>query len=150
MPRCAKNCTKAAKGAIAASTDPMIRFVASINDELLAARKDIESRVDAPTRAAAEKIAKAQFAVYGTSVDPDATFTPRLSFGAVKGFDNAEGKFVTPYTTIGGLFERATGAAPYKLPADLVESERNAESVTSDEPLHQQRHDRRKFWQSAD
>jgi len=48
--------------------------------------------VDAPTRAAAEKIAKARFAVYGTSVDPDATFTLRLSYGTVKGFEDAEGK----------------------------------------------------------
>ncbi len=107
---------KGGAGAIASSTDPMIRFAASIDDELLAVRKDNEARVDAPTRTAAEKIAKARFAIYGTSVDPDATFTPRLSFGAVKGFEDAEGKMVEPYTTIGGLFERATGAEPYKLP----------------------------------
>ena len=104
-------------GATAASDDPLIKFIASINDELLAVRKDYETRVDAPTRAAAEKIAKARFSIYGTSVDPDATFTPRLSYGAVKGFEDEEGKFVTPYTTMGGLFERATGAPPYKLPS---------------------------------
>lgn len=103
-------------GAITASKDPLIRFIASINDDLLATRKEYESAVDAPTRAAAEKIAKARFAVYGTSVDPDATFTPRLSYGSVKGFEDDEGKFIQPFTTIGGLFERATGAAPYKLP----------------------------------
>lgn len=108
------------QSAIAASEDPMIRFAVSINDELLAARKEYESRVDAPTRAAAEKIAKASFAIYGTSVDPDATFTARLSYGTVKGFENDEGKFVKPYTTIGGLFERATGAPPYKLPASWL------------------------------
>jgi hypothetical protein len=107
---------KGGQSAIDASTDPMIRFAASLNDELLAVRKNYEARVDAPTRAAAEKIAKARFAVYGTSVDPDATFTLRLSYGTVKGFDNAEGKWVEPYTNIGGLFERATGADPYKLP----------------------------------
>jgi hypothetical protein len=113
---------KGGQSAIDASTDPMIRFAASINDELLAVRKDYEARVDAPTRAAAEKIAKARFAVYGTSVDPDATFTLRLSYGTVKGFDNAEGKFVPPYTNIGGLFERATGAAPYKLPESWLKA----------------------------
>ena len=107
---------KGGESAVAASQDPMIRFVAKVNDDLLAARKDYESRVDAPTRAAAEKIAKARFAVYGASVDPDATFTPRLSYGTVKGFEDAEGKFVQPYTNVGGLFERATGAPPYKLP----------------------------------
>ncbi len=113
------------QSAVAASTDPMVRFAASIDDDLLAVRKDYEARVDAPTRAAAERIAKARFAVYGTSVDPDATFTLRLSFGAVKGFEDAEGKFVQPYTTIGGLFERASGAPPYKLPESWLKAKGN-------------------------
>jgi hypothetical protein len=104
------------QSAVAASTDPMIRFAASINEDLLAVRKDYEARVTAPTRAAAERIAKARFAVYGTSVDPDATFTARLSYGTVKGFEDAEGRLVAPYTTIGGLFHRATGAPPFVLP----------------------------------
>ncbi len=115
-PKTREELYKGGQAAIAASTDPMIRFIATINDDLLAVRKEYEAKVDAPTRAAAERIAKARFAVYGTSVDPDATFTARLSFGTVKGFDDAEGKFVKPYTTIGGLFERASGAPPYKLP----------------------------------
>ena len=121
-PKVREELYKGGQSAIDASTDPMIRFAASLNDELLAVRKNYEARVDAPTRAAAEKIAKARFAVYGTSVDPDATFTLRLSYGTVKGFDNAEGKFVAPYTNIGGLFERATGADPYKLPESWLKT----------------------------
>lgn len=113
---------KGGQSVVDASTDPMIRFAASINGDLLAVRKEYEARVDAPTRAAAERIAKARFAVYGTSVDPDATFTARLSYGTVKGFEDAEGKFVEPYTVIGGLFERATGAPPYKLPESWLKA----------------------------
>jgi hypothetical protein len=110
------------QSAVDASKDPMIRFVASINGDLLAIRKEYEARVDAPTRSAAEKFAKARFAVYGTSVDPDATFTLRLTYGTVKGFEDAEGKFVEPYTNIGGLFERATGAEPYALPESWLKA----------------------------
>jgi len=110
------------QSAVDASSDPMIRLAAKINDDLLAVRKDYEARVDAPTRAAAEKIAKARFAIYGTSVDPDATFTLRLTYGSVKGFEDAEGKFVQPYTNIGGLFERATGAPPYALPESWLKA----------------------------
>jgi hypothetical protein len=110
------------QSAVDASSDPMIRFAATINDDLLAVRKDYEARVDAPTRAAAEKIAKARFAIYGTSVDPDATFTLRLTYGTVKGFEDAEGNFVQPYTNIGGLFERATGAPPYALPESWLKA----------------------------
>ena len=108
------------QAAIAASADPMIVFVASIDPDMRAVRKEYESRVDAPTRAAAERIAKARFAVYGTSVDPDATFTLRLSYGTVKGFTDAQGRLVKPYTTIGGLFDRTTGAPPYALPKSWI------------------------------
>jgi len=104
------------RAAVAVSEDPMIRFAASINSEILALREDFETRVEAPTRAAQEKIAKARFAAYGSSIYPDATFTARLTYGTVKGFEDAEGKFIEPYTTIGGLFQRATGAPPYALP----------------------------------
>jgi hypothetical protein len=102
--------------AIAASSDPLIRLAVNIDPDLRAVRKEYEADVDAPTRAAADRIANARFAIYGTSIDPDATFTARLSYGTVKGFPNAEGRFVQPYSTIGGLFENATGAPPYALP----------------------------------
>jgi hypothetical protein len=121
-PKVREELYKGAQAAVGASTDPMIRFAASVNDDLLAVRKDYEARVDAPTRAAAERIAKARFAVYGTSIDPDATFTARLSYGRVKGFEDAEGKFVQPYTTIEGLFQRAIGAPPYALPQSWLGS----------------------------
>jgi hypothetical protein len=122
-PKVRQNLYAGGRAAVAGSTDPMIRFAASIDEDRLAERKNYEARVDAPTRAAAERIAKARFSVYGTSVDPDATFTARLSYGSVKGFEDAEGKFVEPYTTIGGLFHRATGAPPYALPESWLKAQ---------------------------
>jgi len=101
--------------AIAASDDPMIVYARSLDPDIRAIRKDYEARITAPSRAAAERIAKARFAIYGTSVDPDATFTLRMSYGAVKGFDQS-GTPVAPYTTMSGLYDRATGAFPYALP----------------------------------
>jgi hypothetical protein len=121
-PKVREELYKGGQSAVDAANDPMIRFAASINLDLLAVRKDYEARVDAPTRSAAAKIAKARFAIYGTSVDPDATFTLRLTYGTVKGFEDAEGKFVEPYTNIGGLFERATGAPPYALPESWLKA----------------------------
>jgi Peptidase S46 len=118
------------EAAIQASTDPIIRFVATIDPDLLAVRKQFEAEVDAPTRAAAERIAKARFAIYGTSVDPDATFTLRLSYGTVKGFPDAQRQFVQPYTTIGGLFDRATGAPPYVLPQSWLSAKPQLDLAT--------------------
>ena len=40
-----------------------------------------------PTDRAAQKIARARFAIYGTNVYPDATFTLRLSYGKVQGWN---------------------------------------------------------------
>jgi hypothetical protein len=108
--------------AIAASTDPLIRFAATIDSDLRAEHKRYEAEVDAPTRAAAARIAAARFAIYGKSIAPDATFTARLTYGTVKGFTDAQGHFVQPYTTINGLYERATGAPPYDLPPSWLDA----------------------------
>ncbi len=105
--------------AIDASHDPLIAYVKALDPDFRAVRQNYEARIDAPSRAAAERIANARFAVYGTSVDPDATFTLRLSYGTVAGFAS-NGKAVAPYTTIGGLFDRATGSKPYALPASWL------------------------------
>ncbi|HTD38611.1 MAG TPA: S46 family peptidase [Candidatus Limnocylindrales bacterium] len=110
------------KTAIAASTDPMIVMARNLDPQLRALRKDVEDRIAAPSRAASERIAKARFAVYGTHIDPDATFTLRLSYGTVKGFPNESNAQVPPYTTIGGLFGRATGADPYVLPKSWLDA----------------------------
>jgi hypothetical protein len=66
-------------------------------------------------------IADARFAVYGTSIYPDATFTLRLSYGAVQGWTEA-GKAVEPFTFLSRLFERATGAAPFALPQSWLDA----------------------------
>jgi hypothetical protein len=75
--------------------------------------------VEAPSTRAMEKIAQARWKVYGRTVPPDATFTLRLSYGAVKGYP-AEGTTVAPFTTFYGLFDRSLshgGKAPWALPA---------------------------------
>jgi hypothetical protein len=53
--------------------------------------------------------------VYGDKVYPDATFTLRISYGNIAGW-TYQGQTVSPFTTFGGLYARATGAPPFKLP----------------------------------
>ncbi len=50
-------------------------------------RKTYEDKVEEPLRQAYAKIAKARFAIEGTNTYPDATFTLRLAFGQVKGYE---------------------------------------------------------------
>ncbi|CAN7397352.1 S46 family peptidase [Brevundimonas sp. LjRoot202] len=104
------------------AADPLLAFVAA-ND---AAAKAIADRwaaeVNAPTARAAEKVAQARFAVYGTNQYPDATFSLRLSYGEVKGW-TYRGVTVPPFTYIGGLYERATGSEPFNLAQAFADNE---------------------------
>ncbi|MFT4047120.1 MAG: S46 family peptidase [Solimonas sp.] len=101
--------------AVAASEDPFIRLARAVDAPSRAVRKTIEAEVDAPEARAAEAIARLRFAGLGTGVYPDATFTLRLSYGEVKGWDE-NGVPVPPFTDIGGAFARQTGSDPFELP----------------------------------
>lgn len=101
--------------AIASSNDPMIALARDIDGEARAVRKIYEDEVQAPAASAQERIAKARFAVLGTNTYPDATFTLRLSYGAVDGWLE-KGQKVEPYTRLSRLFERTTGKDPFRLP----------------------------------
>ncbi|MHB8876963.1 MAG: S46 family peptidase, partial [Myxococcaceae bacterium] len=103
------------KKAVDASTDPMILFAREIDPDARAVRKTYEDEVEAPLKKNGELIARAVFAIFGTSNYPDATFTPRLSFGTVKGYLE-EGREVKPITTFAGAYERDTGRFPFALP----------------------------------
>jgi hypothetical protein len=101
--------------AVRASTDPLIRYVLQTDEVSRTARRTYENEITGPSDRAAEAIAKARFAVYGTSVYPDATFSLRLSYGAVEGW-SLGGKTVQPFTRMGGMYDRWTGEAPFDLP----------------------------------
>jgi hypothetical protein len=105
--------------AIAASDDPMIRFFRAIDPGLRAVRKQREEGRDAALTENSGKIAQARFRFEGTSTYPDGTSTLRLSYGSVAGY-SAGGKQIAPLTFVSGLFERATGSAPFKLPPSWI------------------------------
>jgi Peptidase S46 len=105
--------------AIDASNDPMIALARLVDPDFRAIRKDYEENASARMERARTAIARARFKIYGTSVYPDATFTMRISYGTVRGYKQ-DGKEITPFTYFRGLFERATGAPPFKLPESWV------------------------------
>ncbi|MET0384390.1 MAG: S46 family peptidase [Polyangiales bacterium] len=103
------------KTAIEASKDPLIVLARAIDAESRAVRTRFEDEVESPVSKAHEAIATVRFEQLGESHYPDATFTLRLSYGAVKGWVD-RGKPVAPFTTLGGAFERHTGEDPFALP----------------------------------
>lgn len=103
------------QAAVSASTDPMIALARTVDAESRRLRTIYENEVDAPQRRAQQAIAEARFKAYGTQVYPDATFTLRLTYGAVEGWTEGSTK-VSPFTQLDRLYERATGAPPFALP----------------------------------
>jgi hypothetical protein len=108
--------------AIESSQDPMILFARKVDADARGYRKRYEDEVEAPKKQASERIAEARFAVEGTSNYPDATFTLRVTFGAVKGWEE-KGEMVYPFTTVGEIFPRVTGDDPFRLPASWLEAQ---------------------------
>jgi hypothetical protein len=103
---------------IAATDDPMIAFVRKIDPDLRAVRRTYEDKVQGELTKNSGQIA-AMFKINGTSTYPDATFTLRISFGAVRGYRQG-GRDIASITTIGGAFERATGTEPFRLPDSWI------------------------------
>ena len=105
--------------AVQASDDPMIQYVLSIDADARAVRTEWENKVKAPTDRASEQLAAARFAAYGDAVYPDATGTLRLTYGKVEGSD-VPGQRFGAFTTFAGLWDRATGAEPFKVAPKLL------------------------------
>ena len=78
-------------------------------------------------------IGQALFAVYGTKVSPDATFTLRLSDGVVKGFPY-NGTIAPWRTTFYGLYARNAefdNKHPFDLPQEWLDRKGNVDMTKS-------------------
>ncbi len=102
--------------AVRASEDSMIRLARLLDPEARRLRKQNEDQTESVLNADKAKLAEARFAVHGPGEAPDATFTIRLSYGQVKGYEDNRGKEIPYATDLAGLFRRATGTLPYVVP----------------------------------
>lgn len=105
---------------VAGSNDPAFALVRKIDAAARAARKAYDAEVTGPASVAAEKIAGLRFDMLGRDIYPDATFTLRLSYGVVKGWNDPVHGEIKPFTYVSGLWDRATGAFPFNLGAKWV------------------------------
>lgn len=88
--------------AISQSKDPLVQLVRAMEPEYRKLREISES-LDEQERQAYGKITEAKFALGGDSVYPDATFTLRLSYGLVSGYES--NGTIPAFTTLGGSFD---------------------------------------------
>jgi len=115
--------------AVDASNDPMIQLARQVDPAARAIRKRYEDEVEAPTKIASERIARARFKILGTSTYPDATFTLRLNFGTVQAWVE-KGEPVAPFTTLKVAYDRTTGQKPFRLPPRWVELKNSLDLAT--------------------
>lgn len=117
--------------AIDKARDPMIELARILDPEARGVRLLIEGEQETKQQAHA-RIARARFAAKGTDTYPDATFTLRLAFGTVRGYDEA-GRSIPFQTTFAGLYQRAAAqdyAEPFNLPPRWQEKPANLDLNT--------------------
>ncbi len=120
------------QAAIDASTDPLIVVMRAIDPTARAARKQFDDKVDSIVRRDGTIVAKARFAQSGFAQPPDATFTLRLSYGEVQGYQE-NGKAIPFATVMGGAYEHAAehnNQSPYNVPESWTKSKANLDLKT--------------------
>jgi len=117
---------------VATSTDPLIVLARSIDAESRKLRTRYDSEVEEPERQAYSALAEQRFANFGNTQAPDATFTLRLAFGTVKGYE-VGGEKLPFHTTFGSAFQRHTdqgGKEPFDLPKRWTEGKSKVDLAT--------------------
>jgi hypothetical protein len=117
---------------LAESTDPAIVLARTVDAEARKLRKRYETEVEEVERQAYAEIAKQKFAAVGKTFAPDATFTLRIAYGTVKGYE-VDGKKLPFHTTISSAFQRADemkNREPYELPATWIKKKDSLKMTT--------------------
>ncbi|HEV8146694.1 MAG TPA: S46 family peptidase [Bryobacteraceae bacterium] len=101
--------------------DSMLRFAQTIEEPAKKLRKRHDDLIQSLDTSALEKIAQYRFKLFGAADYPDATGTPRVEFGIVKGYTDRAG-IATPYaSTFSGLYYRKNNQGPYQVPQRWVD-----------------------------
>ena len=117
--------------ALSAAHDPMLDLARLIDGPARDARKIYDAQEEIKKQAYSE-IAKARFAIEGTGSYPDATFTLRLSYGTVRGYEQ-DGKQIPPFTDFAGLYQRSDehdNKPPFDMPQRWIDKKANLDLST--------------------
>jgi hypothetical protein len=126
-----KNLYKGNPAALQAAHDPMIDLARLIDGPARTARTLYDAQEEIKKQAYSE-IAKARFAIEGTNNYPDATFTLRLSYGTVRGYEQ-DGKQIPAFTDFAGLYQRSgehDNKPPFDLPQRWIDKKSNLNLTT--------------------
>jgi Peptidase S46 len=117
--------------ALQAAHDSIIDLARLVDGPARDQRKIYDAQDEIKKQAYSE-IAKARFAIEGASSYPDATFTLRLSYGTVRGYEQ-DGKQIPAFTDFAGLYQRSAehdNKPPFDLPQRWIDKEANLNLAT--------------------
>ena len=119
------------KEAARKSDDALLRLAAIVEDSAQRVRKRHDELIGSLETSAAEKIAQYRFKLFGAAEYPDATGTPRVEFGVVKGYTDRAGVAMPFADTFSGLYYRANNDGPYMVPKRWVDGRSALNEVTA-------------------
>ncbi len=117
--------------AVNASDDTLIALAQTLQEEYRRIREQSEQLQERERQAYAQ-ITGAVSAVNGTGGYPDATFTLRLAYGVVKGYEE-DGKQIPPTTNFAGAYQHAEshkGQKDFDLPESWMKSKADVDLQT--------------------
>ena len=118
------------KASVAKSDDGMVRLAMLLDPPAQRLRKKHEESIESLETSAAEKIAQYRFRLFGAAEYPDASGTPRLEYGVVKGYTDRAG-VAQPYAdTFSGLYYRRNNEGPYQVPQRWVDLKSTLDVMT--------------------
>jgi hypothetical protein len=111
------------------SNEAMLQFVKQLDDPAQKLRKKHHDMIESLEASAAEKIAQYRFKLFGAADYPDATATPRVEFGVVKGYSDRAGVALPAIDTFSGLYYRKFNTGPYQVPQRWVDQKDGLDQV---------------------
>jgi hypothetical protein len=112
------------------SDDLVLRLAALIDASGRKVREKRAVTIEALEATAADKIAGYRFLLFGAADYPDATATPRVEFGLVKGYTDRAGVAAPFAATFGGLYYRRQNEGPYRVPQRWVDAKAGLDLFT--------------------
>jgi hypothetical protein len=110
--------------------DGMIHLVTLLDPAARRLKKKHADTIPTLETTAAEKIAQYRFKLFGAADYPDATSTPRVEFGTVKGYLDRAGVPAPYAATFSGLYYRVNDTGPYSVPKRWVDGRAALNMVT--------------------
>lgn len=112
------------------SEDGMIHLAMLLDPAAKRLKKKHDDLIVSLDTGAIAKIAQYRFRLFGAADYPDATSTPRVEFGTVKGYTDRAGVPAPYAATFSGLYYRVNNAGAYSVPQRWVDGRASLNVVT--------------------